>query len=229
MRALLGALLLASSLLLPSPAAAAIPAVWRVAMVIYPDTDVVCQGVRIRSSLSADERDAAVLRAKRFRRKVERWSDYMADVRLTFIWAGTLTRVTDYGPGCWPTAGDVSAMGDWPSGFDSVFVQYAGNIDGFAAGLSYDGYEPFGSTYGAAEAWQDDRPSYRSHWEAKVIVHEWLHGVGGFYRRSFSSIPDLHSMEQRGYTSDSVWYDDFLSGHVNGSLGLARQVWDSAR
>ncbi len=71
----------------------------------------------------------------------------------------------------------------------------------------------------------------------EVFLHEWLHGVTGFYAgRGYPFPPgDLHGAEENGYTQDpngcwETWLRDYMRGrvYVNGSpTAITQAVWNS--
>jgi hypothetical protein len=71
----------------------------------------------------------------------------------------------------------------------------------------------------------------------EVFLHEWLHGVTGFYMSLHFPFPpgDLHGAEQAGYVQDpngcwTTWLRDYMRGrvYVNGiPTGISKAAWDS--
>lgn len=213
MKFLLPVLLALVVLLGAAPQPAAATTHWDVAMLIYTGLDASCDGKRVTNRLTQEELDQAVTRAKLFRRRVRTWSNEGGRVRLTFFFPGTVTQATRLSNGyCWVSPSNVVNMGDWPKGFDSVFVQHPRGLHVYG-GLSYDGYLPYGSTYSTTVAW----PSTVWFWDTghatRMMVHEWLHAAGGYYRKVFgSSIPNLHNEQAFGFSDSKTWYKAFLAG-----------------
>ena len=225
MRRMSAALILAmlATVALAAPAAAVTS--WRVAVLIYRAVDLDCQGRQITASLANVAHDPATI-AQRFASTASSWSDGAASVSVTVIEAGTLTSASPLGDGCWPAPGNVAI----PAGYDSIIVMYEHDAEGVPGmnpygGLAYEGLVG-GYTY-ATIVIPDGHQAW--HWGNALpelaTVHEWLHGVGGYYRASYPSIPGLHSSGDYGYTDDVAWHSDFMGGDIDGSLGLTAEIW----
>lgn len=223
---------------IPAPAQAGHgPTVWTLAMVIYDSLDVECPtGRHVRNALTQAQLDEATTRSRKFRSQVRKWSSNKGRVHLTFFYPGTATSahvLNDRPDECWISPGDVQRMGHWPTGFDSVHIQYPKGLTTWN-GLAKDGELPYGSTYSTSHAWVEGDWYWHRFRGAKLMVHEWLHGSGGFYRNHFgeSLVPRLHDSASYGYpaypNSSTQWLKDFINGRIwNGSryIGLTHQIW----
>ena len=200
---------------------------WDVAVLVYRSLDLDCNGRHIASTLSSVAHDPASV-AQRFASTATSWSDGGANVTVTIFERGKLTSSSPLGAACWPAPSNVTI----PAGFDSVIVMYESDAEGAPAmnpygGLAYEGLFN-GYTYATVPIpdgdqwwfWDNAYPELAS-------VHEWLHGVGGYYRDTFPSIPGLHDSGSYGYSDEIAWHSDFTGGDINGSLGLTAQVWAS--
>ena len=224
------------------PASAEVPQVWEIAVLRYGALDAVCNGVRVTDITTAAERDTAEQAMREFKQRAEAKSDGNLDIRLTFMGRGELTQVSRLDPvRCWPSEGDIRDMGDWPSGYDTVYVLHAGNeLHGYL-GLGIDPYDGTSATYATMPIWERDAEHWYGDlsWNSSTVsglVHEWLHGVHGFYRwkgYSEQQLPDLHSPHLYGYSGENnwaQWYNHYLGGDIetgSDTVGLERFVWSS--
>lgn len=210
----------------PSPAQAAAPS-WDVAVLIYRSIDVNCNGRIVQGSLQQVEASPTTL-AARFDSTTLAWSGM--DPNVTVYEMGTLTSVTWTGSYCWPAPANVSL----PAGFDSYIVLYDGDADDPATainpygGLAYEGTVGSGFTYATVPVPDGDEWWFPNNTNPELaMLHEWLHGVGGYYRATYGSqIPGLHSRDAYGYTDDAAWIRDFMGGKISGSLGITPSIWD---
>ena len=227
------AAVLVGALVAPAPAAAAATP-WDVGVLIYRSIDADCNGRRVTGTLERVEIDPAAM-AERFAVTIDAWSG--VDHRTTIYEMGTLTSVTDAGSYCWPTAADVSL----PGGHDSYIVVYDSDGTDPAAGvnpyygLAFVGVTSGGYTWSTAmmpdgDEWWFPHDAYPE----LVMVHEWLHGVAGFYATVWGAqIPGVHDEGAYGYTDGVAWHRDLTGGRLpdlNGDGmpdGLTMAVWES--
>lgn len=221
------ALLLSVGLLLgiATPVAAGKMQSWDVAILIYRSIDASCNGRQITATLSRVEADPAVI-ASRFDSTVATWTPMNPNVSVFEM--GTLRSLTWTGSYCWPAPHNVSL----PAGFDSYIVLYDADAEGAPGanpygGLAYEGI-PYGYTYATAIVPDGDQYWFPNNTHPELAaLHEWGHGVGGYYRAKYGSrIPGLHDRDAYGYTDDVLWTRDFLSGKIQNKLGIARNIWD---
>lgn len=226
---------LAAMLLLLTPAPVNAVTTWRVALVVYESLDASCNGVQRRAAVGPGEVEEAVDVASRAAARIDAAGD--GALSFTVIRAGTLTSVDALdGGSCWPSPGNLQAMGDWPVGFDSVFVLYENDDDATFqlngwGGLSYAcGACAFGATYGTEPIWDGGEDWFDAEHAAAIFIHEWGNGTGGFYRGIFgeAQVPSLYADRSRyAFTS---WYDDWYGGRLvdratGDNVGLEPHVW----
>lgn len=181
------------------------------------------------------------------RSNVYNFSDQTAELEAKVVYIDrALTDLEPIGNGYWPSPDVTRTELDLhaPTGlYDSVIVFWQGSnpvtgqsIPVNAFGL---GYWPFdyanGMTYASVInipwVWESDVC------EGEVFLHEWLHGVTGFYSWLGFSFPyeDLHGAEEAGYTTDEngcwkPWLEDYMQGLVleNGQYkALVPETWHS--
>lgn len=175
------------------------------------------------------------------------FSDHLAEAEANVIYVNrALTDLEPIGTGYWPSPDVTRIELDQyapPGLYDSVIVFWQAShpttgqsIPSYGWGL---GYWPFdyanGMTYAAvfniSWIWQNDTC------DGEVFLHEWLHGVTGFYSWLGFSFPydDLHGAEEAGYTPDAngcwePWLRDYMRGLVyeNGQrTALVPETWHS--
>ena len=222
--ALLLALLLVATTAVPAAAATG----WKVAVLIYRSINTTCNGRVVQGSLQQVEHDPVALTAN-FHSTIDSWSG--VDHSVTVFEMGTLRDVTWTGSYCWPTPSDVPL----PAGFDSYVVLYDSDADDPAAGvnslggLAYNGLVSNRFTYATVPVMDGDEWWFPNNTVPSLtMVHEWLHGVAGYYRVKYgvAQVPGVHDEAQFGYTDQVAWHRDLTSGTINGSIGIAPWIWD---
>ena len=170
------------------------------------------------------------------------WGKIIADVKIISRPISSVTKLGDNPLSYWVECKDVRVELDTYFSlekYDSVIVLwYSGDIPTDYWGLAYVG--PVGGTYGGnyvtftygtiiygADWWWGGK------YPGEVILHEWLHGLEGYYQSLGYSIPGLHDAEKYGYHPDpdgswKPWYSDYMQGKVisNGEyMGISYGVW----
>ena len=232
----------------PSPEPVSTAATWKIAVLIYSETDVTFvrsngSEYRLRTKMTATMRDLAGQVLRQYRNSVGNWSGGLAAVDMDIIDVPhALTSVNKFGGGYWVGPDSVSADLDRyapPGEYDSVIVLWdSKDADGVevpvaAWGLSMaPGWWANGAGYSSIIV-----PTHMSWWTdsaapEEVFVHEWLHQVIYFQENAGRMRLDLHAAAQYGYTAKNgsykVWYSDVMRGLVRdggGYLGLSRQIW----
>lgn len=210
---------------------------WRVAVVVYDAIDATCEGRRITARLQDGELDVseAIADLNTARSRIEAAGD--GSIEFTIIRAGTLTGdLTSTGGGsCWPDPSDVAELGDYPSGFDSVYVLYEADADPDSplnpwGGLSYAcGGCPL---YATQPIWDGGQDWFDTGYNVDIFLHEWGNNLTAYYQPIHGSVqvPSLYADQSR-YQFAS-WYDDWYGGRLFDTwtgeyVGLERHVWSS--
>lgn len=181
------------------------------------------------------------------RGNVYQYSDNLAELeaRVQYI-DRALNTLTPIGNGFWPSPDDTrQELNQYapPGLYDSVIVFWQAShpttgqsIPSYGWGLGYwPGDYANGMTYATvfniSWVWPSDVC------EGEVFLHEWLHGVTGFYMSLGFPFPyeDLHGAEEAGYTVDAngcwkPWLRDYMRGLVyeNGQpKALVPATWHS--
>ena len=224
---------LLATLAVAVPAAAA--STWSVAVVVYDSIDATCQGRQITASLQDGEQDVAEALAdlNTAKARIEAAGD--GTLSFTVFRAGTLTGdLTPHGSACWPAPSDVSDLGDYPSGFDSVYVLYESDddpnpgVNGWG-GLSYAcGGCPL---YATNPIWDGSSDWFDGGYNVGIFLHEWGNNLTAFYQPLFGStqVPSLYSDQSR-YTFDGDWKLAWYGGRLFDTVtreyvGLESHVW----
>lgn len=153
---------------------------------------------------------------------------------------------SDPSVGYWVAPDDVRSELDTfgPSGmYDSVIIFWqASHPDtgqsipsgGWGWGMGPSGWAngmTYATVFNLSWAWPNDAC------QGEVFLHEWLHGVTGFYMGLGFAFPpdDLHGAEEASYTQDpngcwETWLRDYMRGrvYVNGSpTAITQAAWNS--
>jgi hypothetical protein len=175
------------------------------------------------------------------------FSDHLAELEANVLYVDrALTNLEPIANGFWPSPAVTQPELDQyaPDGlYDSVIVFWQAShpttgqsIPTYGWGLGYwPGDYANGMTYASVFnlnwVWTNDTC------EGEVFLHEWLHGVTGFYMSLGFPFPyeDLHGAEEAGYTVDAngcwkPWLRDYMRGLVyeNGQpKALVPATWHS--
>ena len=228
------------------PALAETP--WNVLVLIYPNSDFWYKDAaltwqRFTGSLTSTQTENLRLAALSYVSLANTWSNGGATITADFyIISRALSSVTerDPGKGYSPTQTDVDTELDlyMPlENYDSVIVLWhkgTAPADAFwglarVGPITHDGRAFTYATvyYGSDYFWTGKYPG-------EVIVHEWLHGLEGWYRNLKYEVPDLHSAESHGYSTDGdgswkAWYTNFMRGLVEEpdrrTFGISYGAW----
>jgi hypothetical protein len=206
----------------------------------YTDTDYVdLDGQTKHLTATMPAQDIANMQAAfgnlPHRNIVQNYSDNAAELEATFVVVNTpLTSLEPIYDGYWPspsiTAQELDQYG--PAGkYDSVIVfwqashpttgQSIPNGGGWGWGYWPGETEANGMTYASVHnlswIWTTANQACRG----EVFLHEWLHGVTGFYGSKGVpfNLDDLHGAEEAGYTTNAdgcwePWLRDYMRGLV---------------
>ena len=224
---------------------------WKILVLVYPniDTDYVEGGVTKHLTASMPAQDLENMKADFLhlphQGNVSSYSGGTAELEAHVVVVNRpLTNLTPIADGFWPspdvTRPELDLYG--PKGkYDSVIVFWQASnpttgqsLPVYGWGL---GYWPFdyanGMTYATVFnigwVWPGDAC------QGEVFLHEWLHGVTGFYMWRGYPFPveDLHGAEEAGYVTDAngcwkTWLTDYMRGQVyEGGVpkALVPQTW----
>lgn len=212
---------------------------WSVAVVTYVRTDAWCNGVRVVKGLTDWDRGRARAAAGFFAEQISAYSDGMGSLAVTYIERPALTSVSDAGNFCWPAPVDVDRSGGFPTGFDSVHVQYPGEglNPYFGLGMVCGGCTGFGpATYGTSRV-PNEAEGTASWWDGTVtdgdvFTHEWMHDANAYMRNRGFDVPDPHEDASGRYWWSGGWSDALLSGDVLDTrsgqyVGWTSTVWSA--
>jgi hypothetical protein len=212
---------------------------WKMLILIYPDidTDYIEGGVSKHLTASMPAADVTAMRNdfmdnQPHRDHVYDYSDHTGEMEAHVIVVDhPLTDLEPIGEGYWPspavTAADLDLYA--PNGkYDSVIVFWQASdpdtgqsLPTYGWGLGYWPYDyangmTYATVFNISWVW----PSDACHGE--VFLHEWLHGVTGFYMYHLGfpfNVEDLHGAEEAGYTwdftEDGCW-DNWLRAYMRG-------------
>jgi hypothetical protein len=221
---------------------------WKMLILIYPniDTDYVEGGVNKHLTATMPPADVTSMQNdfmnyQPHRDHVYDYSNHTAEMEAHVIIVDhALTNLEPIGSGYWPSPATTAADLDLyaPNGkYDSVIVFWqASNPDTGQSLPTYGwglGYWPYdyanGMTYATVFNLSWVWPTDQCHGE--VFLHEWLHGVTGFYMNHLGfpfNVDDLHGAEEAGYTWDYTedgcwdnWLRVYMTGQIVGNPGKA--------
>ena len=233
----------------PPPSPSAEPAAtWKVAVLIYRDTDVTFKRpngstYRLQTRMTAGMRDLVGDTVRRYRNSVAAWSDGLANVDLDVVdIPHAVTSLNKLGDAYWvgPDAVKHDLDRYAPTGrYDSVIVIWDAKDDSGVTvpvagwGLTMaPGWWANGAGYTSVIT-----PTSKTWWTnatypEDVFIHEWLHQVLFFHENADRMRLDLHAAEKYGYAyKDGTykrWYSDVMRGLVrdgNRYIGLSREIW----
>jgi hypothetical protein len=212
---------------------------WKMLILIYPniDTDYMEGGVAKHLTATMPAADVTSMRDDFMNNQPHRdhvydYSDHTAEMEAHVIVVDhPLTNLEPINDGYWPspavTAADLDLYA--PVGkYDSVIVFWqpsdpntGQSLPTYGWGLGYwPGDYANGMTYATVFNIGWYWPGDACHGE--VFMHEWLHGVTGFYKYHLGfpfNVDDLHGAEEAGYTwdfeEDGCW-DNWLRDYMRG-------------
>lgn len=230
---------------------------WKLLVIVYRDIDVdyVDVGGEMKHLAAtmplADE--VAMIQSFRnlpHRGKVYGYSDQTAELEAHIEYSPrpltTLSELDTYS--YWPSPVDTRTELDQfapPGMYDSVIIFWqASDPDsdqsipsmgwglGYWPGWGFANDMTYASVFNLSWAWQAD------FCEGDVFLHEWLHGVTGFYMLHLGypfPVEDLHGAEEAGYAIDpngcwETWLRDYMRGLVyeNGErTALVPETWQT--
>jgi hypothetical protein len=212
---------------------------WKMLILIYPniDTDYMEGGVPKHLTATMPAADVTSMRDDFLNNQPHRdhvydYSDHTAEMEAHVIVVDhPLTNLEPINEGYWPSPGVTAADLDTyaPNGkYDSVIVFWqpsdpntGQSLPTYGWGLGYwPGDYANGMTYATVFNISWVWPTDQCHGE--VFLHEWLHGVTGFYMYHLGfpfNVDDLHGAEEAGYTwdftEDGCW-DNWLRAYMRG-------------
>ncbi len=225
---------------------------WKVLVLVYLQTDVTYVDVddvtkHLTATMPASDATAMInaFLNQPHRGVVYDYSDQTAEMEAHIVYSPRpLTHVSEVGGpySYWPDPEDTHIEIDQyaPEGmYDSVIIfwQASDPVTGQSipsGGWGWGGWMgihnmTYATVYNLSWYWPGD-PC-----KGEVFLHEWLHGVTGFYQWLGFPFPveDLHGAEEAGYTQDQngcweTWLRDYLRGLVleNGQYkGLVPAAW----
>ena len=227
---------------------------WKMLILVYRNIntdyiDIDGQSRHLTATMPLQEADNMVqsFLNQPHRGNVYDFSDHLAELEANVVYVDrALTNLAPIGNGYWPSPDVTRTELDQyaPTGlYDSVIVFWQAShptsgqsIPTYGWGLGYwPGDYANGMTYATVFninwVWTNDTC------EGEVFLHEWLHGVTGFYMSLGFPFPyeDLHGAEEAGYTVDAngcwkPWLRDYMRGLVyeNGQpKALVPETWHS--
>lgn len=219
---------------------------WDILVLIYPNLDATYQDNHWQSTMTEPRVAKLQQAAQNYQALISAWSSRAVSANVTIKRIDRpITAVRPNGDNSyWVTQDDIAADLEAEfatANYDSVMVLWNGNpVPTTYWGLAWVGAINFRGrsiTYGTVVYLEDWL--WQGTYPGEVIIHEWLHGVEGFYRRFGYKVPELHSSEAHGYKADANgawgrWYSDFMQGKVlenNGqeTHGVSKAVWSAGR
>ncbi len=224
---------------------------WKMLVLIYRniDTDYVEDGVQKHLTASMPEADITNMRNSFLniphRNVVYGYSDNLAEVEAHVVIVDRpLTNLEPISTGFWPSPSVTKPELDLyaPKGkYDSVIVFWQAShpttgqslpIYGWGLGYwpgDYANGMTYATVFNLSWYWPGD-PC-----RGEVFLHEWLHGVTGYYMWLGYPFPveDLHGAEEAGYTTNAngcweTWLRDYMRGRVlenSQYKGLVPATW----
>jgi len=211
---------------------------WKMLVIVYPQIDVDYVDVdgvlkHLTATMPATDQNAMIqdFLHQPHRGAVYQYSDQTAELEAHIVISTrTLTSISEVGGpySYWPGPADTMPEIDQyapPGTYDSVIIfwQASDPVTGQSipsGGWGWGGWMgPYNMTYATvfnlSWIWPIDAC------EGEVFLHEWLHGVTGFYMSLGFPFPfeDLHGAEEAGYTTDEngcwkPWLRDYMRGLV---------------
>lgn len=230
--------------------------VWKIVLFVYSNIDVTyLDGNGIEQhfvyTITESEKMKAIWSFRQFASNAQRLSDNQALILYDVIYINrTINTLTQLSQGYyWVSPDDVRAELDYyaPNGaYDSVFIYWPQNdlasnvqIPSWGWGLALT--SPSGWSNGATYASVANAPEWM--WESpsgdlgEVWLHEWLHGVCGFYANRGYVMPNgdadgggSHQYQNSPTEGWSAYYHDLMTGNVldNGVLtGITAAAWQT--
>lgn len=223
---------------------------WKMLVLVYRHTDVDyvdLDGQRKHLTATMPAEDARLM-VESFRHLTHRgvvydYSGQVGELEAEVVYVNRpLTTLTPIGDGYWPAPDDtrpeVNAYAP-PGAYDSVLILWQAShpttdqsIPSPGWGLGMWAYDiTYATVFNLGWIW----PSGAC--DGEVFLHEWLHGVTGFYMSLDFPFPlvDLHGAGRKGYTTDEEgcwrsWLRDYMSGLVyedGRRTGLTPEAWRS--
>lgn len=231
-------------------------AVWKVVLFVYSSINVTYLDVNgieqhFVYTITESEKSKAIWSFRQYASNAQRLSDNQAYVVYDVIYVNRMINtLTQLSQGYyWVSPNDVRAELDQyaPEGtYDSVFIYWPQNdlvnntqIPSWGWGLALT--SPSSWSNGATYATVANAPDWM--WESpsgdlgEVWLHEWLHGVCGFYANSGYVMPNgdadgggSHQYQNSPTEGWSAYYHDLMTGNVldNGVLtGITATAWQT--
>jgi hypothetical protein len=230
---------------------------WKMLVLIYPniDTDYVENGQNKHLTATMPAADVAAMKADFMdnlphQNVVYDYSGNTAELEAHVIEVSRpLTNLAPIGSGYWPDPDVTREELDLyapPGKYDSVIIFWQTSnpntgqtLPTYGWGLGYWPYDfangmTYATVFNISWVWPNDSC------KGEVFLHEWLHGVTGFYKDHLGfpfNIEDLHGAEEAGYQWDfdqdgcwDMWLRDYMRGLVyeNGQRkALVPETWQS--
>jgi hypothetical protein len=230
---------------------------WKMLVLIYPniDTDYVENGQNKHLTATMPAADVAAMKAD--------FMDNLPHQNIVYDYSGNtaemeahvievsrpLTNLAPIGSGYWPDPDVTRQELDLyapPGKYDSVIVFWqvsnpntGQSLPTYGWGLGYWPYDfangmTYATVFNISWVWPNDGC------HGEVFLHEWLHGVTGFYKDHLGfafNVEDLHGAEEAGYQDDytqdgcwDLWLRDYMRGLVyenNQRKALVPETWQS--
>jgi hypothetical protein len=230
---------------------------WKMLVIVYREIDVDyidIDGItkHLSATMPSDDVDLMIQSFLHLphRENVFDYSDETAELEAHIVFADRpITSVSEVGGeySYWPSPDDTRPELDSyapPGMYDSVIIFWQASDPntgqsipsggwgwGYWPGWTYANGMTYATVFNLRWAWQVD-PC-----EGEVFLHEWLHGVTGFYMYLGFPFPpdDLHGAEEAGYSTDAhgcwiTWLRDYMRGlvYVDGErTALVPETWQT--
>jgi len=220
---------------------------WKVLVLIYPNLGTYYRdaaGARTYHTANADTQLTSTLKQniEELPDLVRRISGGAGEIQVDIHVVSRPITLNDNGNGSQratfpaPSNGDMKPELDtfgWPSKYDSLAVFFnSGQLPQDLAGAGGGGRNgtSFVGNFGDLGRWQK-APGKPMSWGQGLFLHEWTHGLDGFYRHFGYQIKDLHHLYR--YANFDLSDRDLFIAHHQGLLtyldssrhGFSRSVW----
>lgn len=229
---------------------------WKMLIIVYRETDVdyvdIDGTTKHLTATMPPTDEAAMIQAFQnlpHQGNVNGYSDQTAELEAHIVYSSRpITSVTEVGGpySYWPSPEDTRPELDQfaPTGmYDSVIIFWQASDPNGSQSIPSNGwgwgYWPgengangmtYASVFNLSWVWPNNSC------EGEVFLHEWLHGVTGFYMSQGFTFPveDLHGAEEAGYVQENgcweTWLRDYMRGLViedGENTALVPEAWQS--